>query len=157
MRFSRRRYRHRWSAIRAVTICVPRTIRCCKRLVRTANDGHESEEPVRNVLVATVCVFALALSVRAASAQNAAKGAKVYADQKCSTCHAIAGKGNAKGALDDVGTKLTPAEIREWIVDPTAMTAKSKATRKPPMPSKYSGLPKDDLDALVAYLSSLKK
>jgi len=112
---------------------------------------------VRNVTIPTLCVFALALSVRHATAQDAAKGAQVYAAQKCSTCHAIAGKGNAKGPLDDVGTKLTSAEIRQWIVDPAAMTAKSKAARKPPMPSKYSGLPKDDLDALVAYLSSLKK
>ena len=37
------------------------------------------------------------------------------------------------------------------------MTAKNKAERKPPMPAKYAALPKDDLDALVAYLSSLKK
>jgi hypothetical protein len=35
------------------------------------------------------------------------------------------------------------------------MTAKSKATRKPEM--KAYTLPKDDVDALVAYLSSLKK
>ena len=33
----------------------------------------------------------------------------------------------------------------------------AKAERKPPMPAKYAALPKDDLDALVAYLSSLKK
>jgi hypothetical protein len=35
------------------------------------------------------------------------------------------------------------------------MTAKTKATRKPEM--KSYNLPKEDLDALVAYLSSLKK
>jgi len=103
--------------------------------------------------------FALFSMVTAASAsaQDVAKGAKVYADQKCSVCHAIAGKGNAKGALDDVGTKFTAAEIHEWIVDPKGMTTKHNATRKPPMPSKYSALPKDDVDALVAYLATLKK
>jgi hypothetical protein len=36
------------------------------------------------------------------------------------------------------------------------MTAKVKSTKKPPMPAKYSGLPAADLDALVAYLQSLK-
>jgi mono/diheme cytochrome c family protein len=92
-----------------------------------------------------------------ASAQDAAKGAQVYADQKCSVCHAIAGKGNAKGPLDDVGTKLSRDEIREWIVDPAGMTAKHKAARKPAMPAKYTALPQGDLDALVAYLASLKK
>ncbi|HXI29258.1 MAG TPA: cytochrome c [Vicinamibacterales bacterium] len=97
------------------------------------------------------------VAVASASAQDAAKGAKVYADQKCSVCHSIAGKGNAKGPLDDVGTKFTAAEIHEWIVDPKGMTAKHKAARKPPMPAKYSALPKDDIDALVAYLASLKK
>jgi hypothetical protein len=37
------------------------------------------------------------------------------------------------------------------------MTAKAKADRKPAMPSKYASLPKDDIDALVAYLSSHRK
>jgi mono/diheme cytochrome c family protein len=96
---------------------------------------------------------------RAAAAQSAAQiehGQKVYAAQKCSICHAIAGKGNAKGALDDVGSKLSTDEIRQWIVDAPAMSAKAKAARKPAMKA-YASLPKDDLDALVAYLHSLKK
>jgi hypothetical protein len=36
------------------------------------------------------------------------------------------------------------------------MTAKTKSTVKPPMPEKYSKLPAADLDALVAYMQSLK-
>jgi mono/diheme cytochrome c family protein len=101
--------------------------------------------------------MAVCVAVPAAQDAKLDKGAKVFADQKCSLCHSIAGKGNAKGSLDDVGSKLTPDEIRQWIVDPVAMTAKAKADRKPPMPSKYASLPKDDLDALVAYLSAQKK
>src|SRR4051812_45011407 len=122
-----------------------------------AGGGQEHEDRVKKIAIVSVSLFALAMFTPSAFAQDAAKGAKVYADQKCSVCHAIAGKGNAKGALDDVGSKLSPAEIREWIVDPVAMTAKSKASRKPAMTAKYTALPKDDLDALVAYLSSLKK
>jgi len=92
----------------------------------------------------------------AAAAQDArAKGEKVYADQKCSLCHSISGKGNAKGPLDAVGSKDSPDEIRQWIVDAKGMTAKTKATRKPEM--KAYNLAKEDVDALVAYLSSLKK
>jgi mono/diheme cytochrome c family protein len=93
----------------------------------------------------------------AAVAQDAkvAKGQQVLTDQKCSLCHSIAGKGNAKGSLDGVGTKLSADEIRSWITDAKGMTAKTKATRKPEM--KAYTLPKDDVDALVAYLSSLKK
>jgi len=103
-----------------------------------------------------VAVVMLCLGVTAvASAQDAkAKGEKVFADQKCSLCHSIAGKGNPKGSLDGIGAKMKPDDIREWIVNAKGMTAKTKATRKPEM--KQYTLPKDDVDALVAYLSSLK-
>lgn len=82
-------------------------------------------------------------------------GATVFGAQKCGMCHAVAGKGNAKGALDGVGKKLKADEIREWIVDAPSMTAKAKATRKPAMKT-YSQLSKGDVEALVAYLQSLK-
>ena len=39
---------------------------------------------------------------------------------------------------------------------PVEMTAQTKSTKKPPMPAKYGTLPAADLDALVAYLQSLK-
>ena len=91
----------------------------------------------------------------AAAAQDSAAGAKVYADQKCSVCHSIGGKGNAKGPLDEVGSKLSPADIRAWLDDAPGMTAKTGATRKPAM--KAYSLAKSDADSLVAYLSSLKK
>ena len=115
---------------------------------------------MKRVLIGIVSVFALVAFAGVASAQDAAKiakGEKVYADQKCSLCHSIAGKGNAKGSLDDVGTKLKADEIHDWIVKPAEMATKAKADRKPAMPAKYASLPKDDIDALVAYLSSLKK
>jgi mono/diheme cytochrome c family protein len=102
-------------------------------------------------------IAVLAMSPARIAAQDAAAGAKVYADQKCSVCHSIAGKGNSKGPLDGVGARLSAADIREWIVDPVAMTAKHAATRKPAMLAKYGSLPKADLDALVAYLAALKK
>jgi mono/diheme cytochrome c family protein len=94
--------------------------------------------------------------VATAGAQDAAHGEKVYAAQKCSMCHSVAGKGNTKGSLDGVGAKLSADDIRAWIVDPAGMTAKTKAARKPPMPAKYKALPKADLDGLVAYLAALK-
>ena len=109
----------------------------------------------------TFVAAALALAVVAApaAAQDAKvieKGQQVYAAQKCSICHSIAGKGQAKGPLDGVGSKLSADEIREWIVHPAEMTKKTKAERKPPMRA-YPNLPKEDLDALVAYMASLKK
>lgn len=97
----------------------------------------------------------LAMASSAAAQDVRAKGEQVYVAQKCSICHAIAGKGNPKGSLDGVGTKLTTDEIRQWIVDAKGMTAKTKAPRKPEM--RNYNLPKEDVDALVAYLASLKK
>jgi hypothetical protein len=92
-----------------------------------------------------------------AGAQTAAaeRGMKVYAESKCSMCHSVAGKGNAKGILDDVGTRHSAEEIRQWLVEPDAMRVKAHAERKPLMKS-YASLPKGDLDALVAYLQTLK-
>ena len=112
---------------------------------------------MKKLAITAVCAGAIGLFAASASAQDAAKGAAVFTAQKCSTCHSVAGKGNAKGALDDVGSKLSAADIRAWITDPVGMTAKSKAARKPAMTAKYGSLSKDDLDNLVAYLSSLKK
>jgi mono/diheme cytochrome c family protein len=110
--------------------------------------------------VMTMAIAAAIALVAAASTASAGttpeRGEKVYAEQKCAMCHSIAGKGNAKGPLDGVGTKLKADEIREWIVDPKTMTEKTKAARKPLMKA-YPSLPKDDLDGLVAYMLSLKK
>ncbi len=105
-------------------------------------------------LMMLTAVLSLAV-VATAAAQDAKKGEQLFTEQKCTLCHSIAGKGNAKGPLDDVGSKLKADEIRMWIVDAKAMTAKMKADRKPEM--KVYTLDKGDVDALVAYLSGLKK
>lgn len=110
----------------------------------------------RVVVTALGMVVALGIASTALAQGAAEKGMKVYTEQKCSLCHSIDGKGNVKGALDGVATKLKEAEIREWIVDPKAMTTKTKAERKPFM-KEYKALPKEDVDALVAYMMTLKK
>ena len=110
---------------------------------------------MRSGTVSVLMLAALALAAPAA-AQSTDKGATVFAAQKCSICHSLDGKGQAKGPLDGIGTKLTADEIRQWIVNSAEMAAKTKATRKPPMKS-YASLPKEDVDALVAFLSAKKK
>ena len=108
---------------------------------------------MRSIVLGVGLVAALAGTAAAQDAR--AKGEQVYVAQKCSICHAVAGKGNPKGPLDNVGAKLTPEELRLWIEDAKGMTAKTKAPRKPEMRN-YS-LPKEEVDALIAYLASLKK
>jgi len=102
----------------------------------------------------------LAWAAAPALAQDAAKGKPAYdaATPKCKVCHSVAGEGNAKGSLDGVGSKLTADEIKAWIRTPKEMGEKAKAVRKPPMPAyTKEKLPDADLDAITAYLSSLKK
>lgn len=105
------------------------------------------------VMTLTICLGVAA----AAQAQDAkvTKGQQLLADQKCTMCHSVGDKGNKKGPLDGVASKLSADEIRSWLTDAKGMTAKTKATRKPEM--KAYTLPKDGVDALVAYLQTLKK
>ena len=83
------------------------------------------------------------------------RGEQLYAEQKCAMCHSLAGKGNKAGALDDVGTRLTEEEIRQWMINPRVMAEKTKATRKPLMPA-YAKMSKEDLEAVITYMRSLK-
>jgi mono/diheme cytochrome c family protein len=105
-------------------------------------------------IAAGMCVIAFAAP---ASAQDAAKikmGAALFTSQKCVMCHSIAGKGNPKGAMEPALAKMTPEDVRQWIVDPEGMRKKTKSTREPAM--KEVKLTKDQVDGLVAYLTSIK-
>ena len=111
---------------------------------------------MRKLVVALAGLFLVTTSATLGAQATPAAGMKVFETQKCSLCHSVAGKGNAKGALDGVGSKWKADEIRQWLTDPQGMATKHNATRKPPMKS-FKDLPAADLDALVAYVSSLKK
>ena len=100
-----------------------------------------------------VPVVALAAQDKTASVP---RGKAVYDEQKCGLCHAIEGKGNKQHPLDGVGDKVSAADIRKWITSPKEMEATLPAKPKISMKS-YPNLKPQDLDALVAYLQSLKK
>src|SRR5205823_2292726 len=95
---------------------------------------------IRSIVFASVILAGAATVVSAQDA--AARGQQLFIDQKCTLCHAVAGKGNPKGPLDGVGSKQSSADIRAWLTDAKAMTAKTKATRTPAM--KQYTLPKED-------------
>ena len=67
----------------------------------------------------------------------------------------LAGKGSKISPLDGVGSKLSAAEIKQWLTDPDAMTA--KLAKKPAVKMKKIALPDADVDNLVQYMLSLKK
>ena len=81
----------------------------------------------------------------------AADGAAVY-EKKCKMCHSIGGAGGpmAKtgGALDGVGAKHDAAWLKAYVTDPKSKVETSK------MPKVSLGT--EDLDAVVAYLATLK-
>ena len=83
------------------------------------------------------------------------RGAKVYAAQKCSRCHSLDGKDTKKRPLDAIGTRITAEEIRLWIVDPLDMAKKTEPPHKATM--KAYKLPKEDIEALVAFLAAKTK
>ena len=102
-------------------------------------------------------VFVLGVSASAQDAKMIEAGKKIYDAQKCAACHSIAGKGNKQYPLDGVGSKLSAGDLKKWITNPAEMEAK---LAKPPtlkMSAKKYNLKDADLDALVAYMESLKK
>ena len=100
--------------------------------------------------------FVAGLASVAAAQDPVKKGQDLFTSQKCTMCHSVAGVGNKKYPLDGVGAKLTAADIKEWIVNPDAMAAKLTGP-KPVMKMKsFKSLPAADVDALVAYMGSLK-
>src|SRR6266508_1046533 len=90
------------------------------------------------------------------------RGKEVYDLQECYNCHKIGGKGSVKKrgpVLDNIGNLMKPEELKEKILNPRAWMAEGfdKEYAKKQMPSKYKELLADDeVNALVAYLSSLK-
>ena len=96
----------------------------------------------------------LAVSAPAKAQDKIQQGSALFTSQKCVLCHSIAGKGNKKGALDDVGAKLKAEDIRAWLTNPDAMREKTHASRTPAM--KDPKLAKDQVDALVAFLAAQK-
>ncbi|MBU1057621.1 MAG: cytochrome c [Proteobacteria bacterium] len=81
-------------------------------------------------------------------------GTQVYKQQSCAQCHSIAGKGNPRNPLDDVGTKHNAEELRDWITGADALQGKlSGHVMKKKLA--YRELSGDDLEALIIYMQSL--
>jgi mono/diheme cytochrome c family protein len=83
-------------------------------------------------------------------------GLKVYEREKCVTCHQIDGRGNSRFPLDGVGTKLKADDLRRWITDTVRMEDALPRMPAIRMSARRYRLSPGDLDALVAYLQTLK-
>ena len=108
----------------------------------------------RFALLATTLVLpGLATGASASDAALVAKGKAVFDGAKpaCKVCH------NAnKNPLDNYGAKGSVAEVKAWLRTPKEMLDKNgkKGTKPTFGPDKISDA---DLEALAAYLVSLKK
>ena len=112
---------------------------------------------MKRVALAGTAVLTVALGASLSAEDRAARGKQLYDEQKCRMCHSVGGVGNLKGApLDGVGSKHAPDVLKVWLTNPKEMAQKAGSTRKPPMLS-FAKLPPPDVEALVAYLSTLKK
>ena len=91
-----------------------------------------------------------------------ARGMEVYELHECYNCHKIGGKGSVKKrgpVLDNIGNLLTIEDFKKKIFDPAYLYAEGfeKEHKKGVMPDKYKDLmSEEELDALSAYLSTLK-
>lgn len=102
-----------------------------------------------------VCVMGAVSASEPIAVDAVGTGKRVYAAQHCRRCHAIAGEGNALRKLDDVGSRLDAAKLRDWIIGAPAVTDKL-SPRALAAKRRYAGLPAADIDALIAYLQTLR-
>jgi len=98
-----------------------------------------------------VAILATCLAGRVLAA-DAAKGKAVFEGAKpaCKACHT-----DAKNPLAKAGADNTADDLKAWVRTPKDMMAKRKKTGMMPAfgPEKISDA---DLDALVAYLATMK-
>ena len=122
---------------------------------------HPRQRPIAMGLTAVVVAGVVGLTYLGATATPAGviripategmspaelSGLKVFNDQGCTACHQIHGVGGHTGPdLSRAGFRWEEADIRKQIVTP----------KDDKMPA-YDGLPQQELDDLVTYLTSLK-
>ena len=104
-------------------------------------------------------LLAAAMPLAAQTPQQIDQGKKLFESKKCVTCHTVAGKGGTltkQYPMDGVGAKLTAADTKKWLTATEEMEAKLETKPKVKMSSKKVPLTDAEVDALVAYMQSLK-
>ena len=105
--------------------------------------------------MAGVALFSGSVWAQTPDPKLVASGRTLFETAKCGICHLAEGKGNKKQPLDGIAAKMPAADIRKWITSPAEMTAKLPKKPAVTMPKK-ADLKDADVDALVAYIQSLK-
>ena len=114
---------------------------------------------MRKVVATLAGIVAMSALVGAQAAKVEA-GKALFTSTKCSTCHKVGDTGGKLASdLSTVGAKLSDGDIRKWLTKTAEMEAKLETKPKAPMSGfmKTHKLSDADVDALAAYLGSLKK
>ena len=114
---------------------------------------------MRALLTGVVAIMGAAvIAVAAQDPKLVDEGKKLYTANKCADCHTIAGKGGRlmKDALDSAG-KTPAADIKKWLTNPAEMEAKLEKPPKLKMSSKKYAFKDPEVEALTAYMLTLKK
>ena len=99
------------------------------------------------------------LSVAAVTAQDAKQvdaGKQLFTSKGCTKCHQVGGRGNKANVLDGVASKVSTADMKKWLTNPAEMETRLDHKPKLKMSSKKAPLTNSEIDALVAYLETLK-
>jgi mono/diheme cytochrome c family protein len=104
----------------------------------------------------TGVLIACAAGMAAQQTPSVEAGRRVYEHEKCAACHQIAKQGNSRYPLDGVASRLTADQLRRWITDTAAMEAALPRLPAIRMSAQKYRIKAADLDALVAYLQTLK-
>ncbi|HXF93232.1 MAG TPA: cytochrome c [Nitrospiraceae bacterium] len=100
-------------------------------------------------LVATVMWWSAAPFAASGDSTQIAKGQKAYAEKKCAMCHTINDKGGKSGGdLTKVGAVRDADWLKRFTKEPKSVMPNAK------MPA-FKGT-EEELDAIVAYMASLK-
>ena len=104
--------------------------------------------------LAAALVALLAGAAGCATAQSdaelIAKGQQMFFDKGCHGCHNVGAAGTPQmgGDLTRIGAKYNRAELARWLEDPAA--------QKPTAHMPRIALPSGEVQALAAYLASLR-
>ena len=108
------------------------------------------------VLALTGLSFLSIATLSAMDGKQVEAGKQLFSTKQCTKCHQIEGRGNKANKLDGVASKVSADDMKKWLTSPKEMEAKLDHKPKVKMSSKKPTLTNTDIDALVAYLQTLK-
>jgi mono/diheme cytochrome c family protein len=134
----------------------PPTAAGVRRHAGPEGPAYEEEQPMKIVFPIVAGIVAVSAAVHARSPGQVEAGEALFLKEGCNKCHQVAGRGSKLYPLDGVAKKLTAAEMRAWLTTPAKMEAKLPKRPMVKMSSKKYAFTPEQVDALIAYLQTLK-